>query len=295
MQHGLISRAGNLRSGRKSAFTLIELLVVIAIIAILAAILFPVFAKAREKARQTSCLSNLKQTALGVLMYVEDYDELMPQGEVNTGTWPTGTFYATPSAAGSTVSGTTWSNAIQPYIKNYAIYKCPDSSLWNAFGVTGVQLTQLNTYTFNGDLQSYNQSGIIEPSAVPVIWPGLMGNMVAGYAYAVPQLACGTPTAACIYAPQNPTTGACAGGNGGTDSLPLWNGMNFNEWVHGIGDNYVMCDGHAKWRTMTGSPNDPTPDVWASGGTTGQVVANGGYSYWYDGCHAYGLEPDYAP
>src|SRR5262249_38734327 len=63
---------------KKSAFTLIELLVVIAIIAILAAILFPVFAQAREKARSISCLSNNKQVSLGVLMYVQDYDETYP-------------------------------------------------------------------------------------------------------------------------------------------------------------------------------------------------------------------------
>ena len=62
----------------KKAFTLIELLVVIAIIAILAAILFPVFAQAREKARQTSCLSNLKQIGLGLMMYTQDYDETYP-------------------------------------------------------------------------------------------------------------------------------------------------------------------------------------------------------------------------
>lgn len=62
----------------KKGFTLIELLVVIAIIAILAAILFPVFARAREKARQTSCLSNIKQLTLGVQMYVQDFDERFP-------------------------------------------------------------------------------------------------------------------------------------------------------------------------------------------------------------------------
>ena len=66
---------------RRKAFTLIELLVVIAIISILAAILFPVFARARESARRTSCLSNLKQIGLGIMMYVQDYDETYPRYE----------------------------------------------------------------------------------------------------------------------------------------------------------------------------------------------------------------------
>ena len=65
----------------RRGFTLIELLVVIAIIAILAAILFPVFAKAREKARQASCLSNVKQMCLALMQYAQDYDETLPQGQ----------------------------------------------------------------------------------------------------------------------------------------------------------------------------------------------------------------------
>lgn len=74
---------------RRKGFTLIELLVVIAIIAILAAILFPVFAKAREKARQASCLSNIKQLSLGVVMYTEDYDQTYPPASyATTGTIP---------------------------------------------------------------------------------------------------------------------------------------------------------------------------------------------------------------
>jgi prepilin-type N-terminal cleavage/methylation domain-containing protein/prepilin-type processing-associated H-X9-DG protein len=97
---------------RKSGFTLIELLVVIAIIAILAAILFPVFAKAREKARQTSCLSNEKQMALGVLMYAQDYDEKFPGGG---GMYP-------PGAWGP---GSAWWEEIYPYIKNTQIFVCP--------------------------------------------------------------------------------------------------------------------------------------------------------------------------
>jgi prepilin-type N-terminal cleavage/methylation domain-containing protein/prepilin-type processing-associated H-X9-DG protein len=89
----------------KHAFTLIELLVVIAIIAILAAILFPVFAQAREKARGITCVSNQKQIALGMLMYMQDYDETFPQNQYY---WP-----GSPNNI-----RTTWADMIQPYIKN---------------------------------------------------------------------------------------------------------------------------------------------------------------------------------
>ena len=98
---------------RRRGFTLIELLVVIAIIAILAAILFPVFARAREKARQSSCLSNLKQLGLSALMYAQDYDEtLFPC--YNTGFSPYWQF--------------NWTKIIEPYVKNEQIYVCPSDS-----------------------------------------------------------------------------------------------------------------------------------------------------------------------
>src|SRR5438034_5691077 len=95
---------------RRHGFTLIELLVVIAIIAILAAILFPVFAQAREKARATSCVSNLKQIMLSHMMYSQDYDEVF-----------TGTFRQYPDGR-----RTHWGQLVIPYIKNYGIFRCPD-------------------------------------------------------------------------------------------------------------------------------------------------------------------------
>ena len=99
---------------KKQAFTLIELLVVIAIIAILAAILFPVFARARENARRSSCSSNLKQIGLGVIQYVQDYDERMPSTRMNPGNVDT--------------LGGAWPVLIQPYIKSYQLFRCPSNT-----------------------------------------------------------------------------------------------------------------------------------------------------------------------
>ena len=106
------------RPGAVLGFTLIELLVVIAIIAILAAILFPVFAKAREKARQIACLSNEKQISLGLLQYTQDYDEYVPY-----------MFYGSNGAASDPATGKyKWMDAIYPYVKSEAIFSCPDAT-----------------------------------------------------------------------------------------------------------------------------------------------------------------------
>ncbi len=135
---------------KPSGFTLIELLVVIAIIAILAAILFPVFAQAREKARSASCLSNLDQIGIGTMMYTQDYDETYPCGWSNT------------SGAGNTM----WRISEQPYIQkfgnpaqpyNYSeagaanVYSCPDDPTSPVFGAT--------SYGYNGTQYTSNSNG----------------------------------------------------------------------------------------------------------------------------------------
>jgi prepilin-type N-terminal cleavage/methylation domain-containing protein/prepilin-type processing-associated H-X9-DG protein len=137
-------------------FTLIELLVVIAIIAILAAILFPVFARARENARRASCMSNLKQIGLGMMMYVQDYDEQYPvsivgaigtaatlSGSICTG-MPCGKFTvsngratgATDYAVGKIVS---WMDLLQPYTKSVQIFVCP-SQQYDSYGGYGYNI-----------------------------------------------------------------------------------------------------------------------------------------------------------
>ncbi len=97
---------------KQAGFTLIELLVVIAIIAILAAILFPVFARAREKARQTSCLSNVKQLVLSINMYTQDYDECLPMSR---------------HRSNPTYSWAGWNTLVEPYVKNTQVFICPSS------------------------------------------------------------------------------------------------------------------------------------------------------------------------
>ena len=113
----------------RRGFTLIELLVVIAIIAILAAILFPVFAKAREKARQTSCLSNVKQISLAYLQYVQDYDEMFSP---NATTVNAPGFYVLPDGVTTYSGAMLWMSHIAPYCKNAQIFNCPSyNNLWS--------------------------------------------------------------------------------------------------------------------------------------------------------------------
>jgi prepilin-type N-terminal cleavage/methylation domain-containing protein len=128
----------NPRNRLRAGFTLIELLVVIAIIAILAAILFPVFAQVRDKARMTSCGSNMRQLALGVMMYCQDNDETLPMA-LN---------FAAPVANPERL----WSSQVQPYIKNTGIFLCPSatnavySGTWAGRGAMPIGYNSLTGY-----------------------------------------------------------------------------------------------------------------------------------------------------
>lgn len=137
---------------RRFAFTLIELLVVITIIAILAAILFPVFARARENARKASCQSNLKQIGLGLMQYAQDFDGWTP-GSVTFGQAPPG---------GGTTGGRSWPSMIQPYVKSSQLFVCPSAATTEKVEST---LMPASTRAYcgastNGDQQSTGASDV---------------------------------------------------------------------------------------------------------------------------------------
>ncbi|RYX80830.1 DUF1559 domain-containing protein [bacterium] len=133
---------------KPKAFTLIELLVVIAIIAILAAILFPVFARARENARKASCISNLKQIGLGIMQYTQDYDERFPSARTDNFLLGTRVDNNRP-----------WHVVIQPYVKSLQIFKCPSNTSsnflnWTKDTPTAVNDTYPRSYVCNGTGQT---------------------------------------------------------------------------------------------------------------------------------------------
>jgi len=278
----------------RSGFTLIELLVVIAIIAILAAILFPVFAQAREKARQTSCLSNTKQIALGIMMYTQDYDESFPleAGQLGAGAgyaWqynlPLPADWPNVQDARQYAARVHWAETTQPYIKNYQLHACPSATIITraTYDYTKALKTPApSTYTYNGLLHSYNMAGVATPASLPMMFEGRGKAQVKGYALSNPALICDDGTQPCFYKP------AGGSGNGSTSTMFVLSG---SMWVHSGGCNFALTDGHAKWRrlgaTLSPGNTDYNNDPYTGYDTQGFP----GY-YWYDGYHAWLFRPD---
>ncbi|MDX1935180.1 MAG: prepilin-type N-terminal cleavage/methylation domain-containing protein [Capsulimonadales bacterium] len=151
----------------RKAFTLIELLVVIAIIAILAAILFPVFAKARDKARQTTDLSNMKQIVLGAMMYVQDYDEVLPSPAFRTcGQAQFGADEARPFGGPIwSRNWRVWPEVIYPYVKNTQLFTSPNRADWPFYGFS------INVNSSNDDYpQAYNATDNTGGGTPPGNW-----------------------------------------------------------------------------------------------------------------------------
>jgi prepilin-type N-terminal cleavage/methylation domain-containing protein/prepilin-type processing-associated H-X9-DG protein len=232
---------------RKLGFTLIELLVVIAILAILAAILFPVFARAREKARSASCLSNMRQMGVAMMMYVGDYDEIYPAYCLHHD--------------GCGACGTPWWTAVQPYVKNIQIFTCP------SVGAPG-NLNRPRSYGININHispQVCPGSGTV-PSSMASLSRPAQTVLVADTA----GLGCSLPSPRLpmeeeievrgpniIYCPVCYPTGIhCAPG----DVAGHGTGISRR---HNGGSNGCFADGHAKWMSQQIWINsDPNDNFW---------------------------------
>ena len=215
---------------RQRGFTLIELLVVIAIIAILAAILFPVFARARENARKATCQSNLKQIGTALQMYTQDYDEITVAGYTNYG------------------NGTSarWSDLLQPYMKNTGTLICPSGTQYgkNSYGINSqslpVALAQVakpaETIAF-ADGKRINRSTPGFNDADPKTW-GSNGH--------------------CDWQIRAPQGSGWAGGSCCPDSRRI-------DVRHMDGCNFAYMDGHVKWTPgmqETVIPYNDTASLW---------------------------------
>ena len=225
---------------RKSAFTLIELLVVIAIIAILASILFPAFARARENARRASCQSNLKQLMLGVVQYTQDYDERLPSVSDNVATTPVQgnwTSYAGTPAVFDPSLG-----SLYPYIKSKQIYVCPSDSTGQTRG------------------QSYATNSCLNPGA-PDANKLRAGQSMAFFEETTKWMALGEEG--------SPTDNSAS-----TDDAFLY--VNSNDFTsrHLEGSNIAFLDGHVKWFR----PERVKLDHYQTGGVTPASAAAGACS-----------------
>jgi prepilin-type N-terminal cleavage/methylation domain-containing protein/prepilin-type processing-associated H-X9-DG protein len=250
---------------RRRGFTLIELLVVIAIIAILAAILFPVFARAREKARQASCCSNLKQLALGIQMYVQDYDETFPRADLDRGRWYVITTPWDARPGSPTSRGAFWASSIQAYIKNWQLYRCPSSAPETLFASPPVQNWVDLSYTMNGMLSRYRLAGVAAPSVCILVWEGIGSSAYSGYATTMAFYSGG----ALPYQPSNTQGGMGVGGPAD---------------FHNGGNNKAYCDGHVKW---TKEPGGWEASVWSELNADGTPAG-----YWWDGFAPWLMRPD---
>ena len=296
---------------KKNAFTLIELLVVIAIIAILAAILFPVFASAKLAAKETVSLSDTKQTALALLLYAGDYDDLNPQGAGNCSWgWDGGDtqdfpydWYAYGTPAYQACEAASWANEVFPYVKNYDVFLNlsdtiePTNQGWDDWYAHAQKPFHSSNLQFNGLLSSFSTTAVNQPSQLISVWPGWGANTLQGESETNPYLECDDSTQPCVYHPA--VDSSCHSGT--TNGTMAWMmDSSDNDAVSTTGPfgkkggNIGYADGHAKF-LVTGQTIAPGNTDYRKDPYTAYNSAGVASSSWYEqnACQVLLFRPDF--
>jgi len=237
---------------KRKAFTLIELLVVIAIIAILASILFPVFARAREQARKAACQSNLKQIGLGIAMYVQDYDETYPLSSMGYNA-PNPDWYGN-----NTPSTVRWYTVLQPYVKNVQVFICPTAGV--IMNAAGTDKNYSGGYGWNICGTHYAASGSGSPGDGFGWSPATFETPTLSYL----TLSSVEEPSSTVIVGDPPSINYSANGvqmvpSSGINYLPVLHGGQVGPFTTGAttltnhtgGGNYLFADGHVKYLTAS--------------------------------------------
>lgn len=252
-------------SRSRAAFTLIELLVVIAIISILAAILFPVFAQAKEAANRTVTLSNYKQTALATIVYTTDSDDVYPltnalsDGSFTNMALGAFHFYAIQAVPNGwdvdhlvAFDGNAWPNSIAPFVRTLDLFAAKARGPVNMAPRPGRPIKPaLVSTTMNGLLHNFPTTAVADPSRLPLLWGGFAGEKNSeGYVTGSPALFCTSGKAQpCVFNPSGPEAGYVKPSG---DVFRYTTNMR-SMWLHGRSMIYVATDGSAKFRPQGAS------------------------------------------